>query len=51
MVLKFFREHLGLVGHGHHALYFIPLMAISAFSVSLIISFILSKIQKKVTFS
>lgn len=47
MVLKFFREHLGLVGHGHNALYFIPLMAISAFIISLIISFILSKIQRK----
>lgn len=47
MILKFFREALGLVGYGYNAFYFVPLLAIATFIVALLFSFLLSLVQQK----
>lgn len=47
MILKFFREYFGLVGYGYNSIYFLPLLAVAVFIISLAISYILSKAQGK----
>lgn len=47
MILKFFREALGLVGYDYNASYFVPMLAIATFIVALLFSFLLGQIQQK----
>ncbi|EPP0953909.1 acyltransferase [Cronobacter dublinensis] len=45
MILKFLREHFGLVGYGYNAIWFIPVLATVTVLMSILLSFILSKLQ------